>query len=211
MYQWQLFTVDQIGYVALVSGNAFDNTVVEAARFCYQSKGDNMGPKDRNLLEKLVKSDPAHNTVFEHCTFQFEVKCPIFIARQWMRHRIGTFNEKSLRYTKTTPEYWVPPHFGLDERKAYNTTIGYCFQLYQDMLIGGVPKEEARAVLPLATYTQFLWTVNAWSLMNYLSKRLDNHAQRLHREYANLVFRLFKSDMPLTAKFFTERNQACTQ
>jgi thymidylate synthase (FAD) len=149
-----------------------------------------------------VRSDPKHNTVFEHAVFRFAVKCPIFVARQWMRHRIGTFNERSLRYCIADREYYVPDGTeGIDE---YRVHMESAFDLYQSLLEMGWKRERARGVLGTAVYTEFIWTVNAWSLMNWLSKRYHKTAQWEHRQYADGVLSLFEIEMPITAGAFKE-------
>jgi len=179
-----------------------DRTIIDAARFCYQSEGT--PDTDRKLLQRLVVSRPAHNTVFEHVVFRFRVKCPIFVARQWMRHRIGTFNEKSLRYCTASPEYYVPSDLSEQNRAWYIRHCSNSFDLYTALVESGMKKEQARGVLPMAMYTEFLWTVNAWSLMNWFEKRLDPAAQWEHRQYARAIMGIFRMALPITGKAFSE-------
>lgn len=177
-----------------------DAAVIRGARICYQSepKGAN---SDTRLIRRLMSSQPAHNTVFEHAVFRFGVKCPIFVARQWLRHRIGTFNEKSLRYCLAQREYYVPPDAEVDPacREAYVQHMEASFDLYDRLIASGWRRERARGVLGTALYTEFIWTVNAWSLMNWLSKRLDPAAQWEHCQYALAVLAIFRESMPITA------------
>lgn len=193
---------DDIGYVELIDFMGGDQDTVDAARFCYQSEGDDMGDRDVALLSKLATMTPAHNTVFEHSVFRFQVKAPIFVARQWMRHRIGTFNEKSLRYCTADLEFWMPPDLNVQQRSLWRLQFMRDYDTYEVLIRGGIKKEDARAILPTCIYTEFLWTVNAWSLMNYLSKRTDKHAQAIHREYAYAVASLFNRCMPITAQAY---------
>ncbi len=190
------------GWVQLEDLMGGDQAVVRGARICYQSVAK--GPDaDVRLIRRLIASTPKHNTVFEHAVFRFAVKCPLFVARQWMRHRICSFNEKSLRYCIASREYYVPSD-DLAGKDAYIAHMERSFDLYAELLDQGWPKEKARGVLGTAVYTEFIWTVNAWSLMNWLEKRLDRRAQWEHRQYAEAVLSMYLEVMPITAQAFYE-------
>lgn len=178
-----------------------DGAVVRGARICYQStaKSDDA---DARLIRRLMQSSPRHNTVFEHAVFRWGVKCPIFVARQWMRHRIGSYNEKSLRYCVADREYYVPA--GVKADSPYVQHMERSFDVYEELVSQGWKREQARAVLGSAVYTEFIWTVNAWSLMNWLEKRLDPHAQWEHRQYAEAALGIYRQAMPVTAAAFAE-------
>ena len=148
-----------------------------------------------------MAADPKHNTVFEHAVMRFAVKSPLFVARQWLRHRIGTFNERSLRYCVADREYYVPADEGAGV-DAYRDHMEASFDLYQRLLALGWRPERARGVLGTAVYTEFVWTVNAWSLMNWLHKRLDKGAQWEHRQYARAVLEMLGQAMPVTCAAF---------
>jgi thymidylate synthase (FAD) len=139
--------------------------------------------------------------VFEFANFTFRIKCPIFVARQWMRHRMGSYVEKSLRYTKAE-NFYIPE--GTDAKQLFDAAIRTSISAYETLLAIGVKKEQARAVLPLSVMTEFYWNVNARSLMNFLKLRLDKHAQLEIREYAQEIMNIFESKMPITAKYFKE-------
>jgi thymidylate synthase (FAD) len=190
------------GYVELVDFMGGDDRVVEAARVSRlsHSKGEE---SDRRLLEFLLKM--GHTSPFEHSVFTFRVKAPIFVFRQWMRHRIASYVETSLRYVEKEKEYYLPP-LGEREREEYVRAVERAFEAYENLLEAGVRKEVARCVLPFATYSQMIWTVNVRSLMNFFLLRLDFHAQREIREYAFAVFRIFKEKMPITAEVFERMN-----
>ena len=95
------------GWVQIEEQMGGDAAVIRGARICYQSTP--LSPDaDERLIRRLLTTHPRHNTVFEHAVFRLGVKCPLFVARQWLRHRIGTFNEKSLRYCAAEREYYVP-------------------------------------------------------------------------------------------------------
>ncbi|HNT05962.1 MAG TPA: FAD-dependent thymidylate synthase [Anaerolineae bacterium] len=189
------------GWVQLEEMMGGDAAVIRGARICYQSEARD-DEADVRLIRRLMKSEPRHNTVFEHAVFRWGVKCPIFVARQWMRHRIGSFNERSLRYCTAAREYYVPPDEPLLDE--YRQQMESSLDLYERLTQAGWKKERARSVLGLGLYTEFIWTVNAWSLMNWLAKRLDPGAQWEHRQYAEAVLTLYAQVMPVTASAFRE-------
>jgi thymidylate synthase (FAD) len=179
-----------------------DAAVVRGARICYQSEARSPDADER-LIRRLMRSEPKHNTVFEHAVLRFGVKCPIFVARQWMRHRICSFNERSLRYCLADRAYYVPEG-DLAQREAYVRHMEASFDLYEQLVAAGWKREQARGVLGTALYTEFIWTVNAWSFMNWLFKRLDKGAQWEHRQYAEAGLSIYSEVMPITASAFTE-------
>ena len=189
------------GWVELEEHIGGDAAVTRGARICYQSTARNP-QADVRLIRRLLSSEPRHNTVFEHAVFRFFVKCPLFVARQWMRHRIGTFNEKSLRYCVADREYYVPQ--GLAKTDAYVQHMKASFDLYEQLVAAGWKREQARGVLGTAVYTQFIWTVNAWSLMNWLQKRIAPSAQWEHRQYAEAILGIYREVMPVTGGAFAE-------
>lgn len=196
------------GYIELEEMMGGDQAVIRGARICYQSDGT--PEANRRLIDKLMRSEPKHNTPFEHAVFRFHVKCPLFVQRQWMRHRIGTFNEKSLRRRGPGIDYYSPPkerrrkgsHHGASPEQLYHDTMESGLLAYRKLVAYGWPREVARGVLGLGVYTEFIWTVNAWSLMNWLQKRLDKAAQWEHRQYAEVVLKIFLEEMPITANAF---------
>lgn len=196
------------GWVELEEHMGGDAAVTRGARICYQSTPRNP-QADVRLIRRLLSSEPRHNTVFEHAVFRFFVKCPLFVARQWMRHRIGTFNEKSLRYCVADREYYVPSEIprsgqGLAKIDAYAQHMEASFDLYEQLLAAGWKREQARGVLGTAVYTHFIWTVNAWSLMNWLQKRIAPSAQWEHRQYAEAILGIYREVMPVTGSAFEE-------
>ncbi len=181
-----------------------DPAVVRAARRCWRSVSKGRA-SDEQLLLHLLRHN--HGTPFEHAVFTFDVKCPLFVARQWFRHRIASYNEVSLRYCVAEKEYYVPEDLDESAREAYDRTIRESFRVYEEMISAGVRKEIARAVLPLALYTEFYWTVNVRSLMNFLELRLAPGAQREIRAYAEALLEILSDTMPVTARCFREKLQ----
>jgi thymidylate synthase (FAD) len=197
---------------------ADDLSVVNSARVSFDKHSSELDSAGIGLINFLMRE--RHGTPFEHNSFRFHIKCPIFVAREWFRHRIGSFNEFSARYSEMPPEFYVPTSENVrtqkgkpgayvfepitDEtlresaRKAISLNIEQSIRTYEMLIQGGVAKELARAVLPVAMYTQFFWTVNARSLMNFLSLRTADAAQLEIREYADDIERLFEDKMPIT-------------
>ena len=162
---------------------------------------------------------------FEHNLFRFHIRCPIAVAREWMRHRWSSFNEHSLRYSQAIDEFYVPEASQI--RKQTGKPGAYTFEpmepeiatkvqdmladgyraawnLYRDMLDLGVAKEVARFVLPVGLYTEFYWTVNARALMNFVSLRNSETAQWEIAQYGRAVEDFFATLMPITHKAFVE-------
>jgi len=213
---------DKIRYIQVHSGWVLheetmggDQVIIDAARTCSgivraEAIVESMDlESNKTLIERLLKGKIKHNTPIEHCVFRFRVRCPIFVARQWLRHRIGTFNERSLRRCSAKTDYFTPGVPRLSEEKLNNG-----IEIYEGAMQEGLasyeyliekcgwPKEIARGVVGTAIYTEFLWTVNAWSLINWLTKRLDKAAQYEHREYAQAILRIFETEVPILAGAF---------
>jgi len=206
------------GFVNLVNFMGDDLAVVASARVSNgitleeASKGQE---NDQKLINYLMKH--RHGTPFEHTAFTFFVKAPIFIAREWMRHRVGSFNEQSGRYTEFDPEFYVPdrfrqpaeinkqgsefindPHADKWLQTHIETISLNSFDSYKFLLNRGVARELARLVLPLNMYTQYYWTVNARALMNFLNLRCGEDAQWEIRQYAEAIKEMFEEKMPMT-------------
>ncbi len=204
------------GFVRLMDFMGGDIAVVQAARVSF-GKGETEPERDNKLLQFLLAN--RHETPFEHSVFKFHIKCPIFVARQWFRHRMASYNEISGRYTTMQEEFCLPEKLRSQKSRNYRydtlpeevnerlkKEIGEfyqtAYQLYEKLLQQGVAKEHARIVLPLSLYTQFYWTINARALMNFLSLRLDEHAQYEIRVYAEAIAEMFQQLMPWTFAAF---------
>ena len=205
------------GFVLLDGAMADDLSVVNSARVSFAKKSVRIGEPEIGLINFLIRE--RHGTPFEHNAFRFIVKCPIFVAREWFRHRIGSFNEFSARYSEVPNEFFVPD--ASDVRAQVGKPGAYTFErvntddaeaavglimqandeaykTYKYLIQMGVAKELARTVLPVSMYTQFFWTVNARALMNFLSLRNSPHAQIDIQRYAQDVEKIFKDKMPVT-------------
>lgn len=190
------------GFIELIDHIGGDRAVVTAARLCWRSEAKDI-ESDRKLINHLIIK--GHGTPFEHAVFTFNVKCPIFVARQWLRHRMASYDEVSLRHCIAERDYYVPDKLDKEIKERYIKTTEAAFDAYDDLLKEGLRKEQARALLPLNIYTQFYWTLNARSLMNFLQLRLDKAAQYEIREYATVILEIFKKTMPLSASVFQEK------
>jgi thymidylate synthase (FAD) len=209
------------GEIQLIDVMGDDLRIVQTARVSYGK--DVVGQaeltsRDVKLIKYLLDHD--HGTPFESVVFQFRVKCPIFVMRQWIRHRMASYNEISGRYTELTDEFYHPSMLRtpsqsnkqgsgedfFDERLLGIIEASYeaSYKAYQDLLAGGVSREMARMVLPLSIYTEFYWTVNTRSLMNFLRLRMDEHAQWEIQEYARGIYGIFCERLPVTAGYFKE-------
>jgi thymidylate synthase (FAD) len=209
------------GFVRLDDAMASDLSVVNGARVSFARRKQEMDDSDAGLIRFLMRE--RHGTPFEHNAFRFHIRCPIFVAREWMRHRVGSFNEFSLRYAKATDDFYVPepedvrtqvgkpgaytfetvePELAEETREALRAVYEQAYETYERLVDAGVAREVARSVLPVGAYTEFYWTVNARSLMNFVSLRAAETAQREIRRYAEAVETFLEQHMPITHAAF---------
>ena len=214
------------GFVRLDGALADDLSVVNGARVSFARRKEEMDESDEGLIRFLMRE--RHGTPFEHNAFRFHVRCPIFVAREWFRHRVGSFNEFSMRYAKATDDFYVPEPEDVrtqvgkpgaysfeqvDDELAERTrdevraVYDHAFETYERLVEEGVAREVARAVLPVGAYTEFYWTVNARSLMNFVSLRAAETAQREIRRYAEAVERFLEERMPVTHAAFVANDR----
>ncbi len=216
------------GFVELLETLGDDRRCVAAARVSLRrdqrslvDDSEEQLRRDQGLLKRLIAD--RHTSPFEHTVFQFRVRAPIFVVRQWFRHRFASYNEESGRYIKLADEFFLPETL----RERVGKAMDYRYadmaepengellgeiealyersrELYERMLARGVAREHARMVLPVAQYTTFFWTVNALSLMNFVNLRNSPHAQEEIRVYAEAIEDMFASHMPWTHQAFRE-------
>lgn len=183
------------GYVELTEAPPSELKIAKIARISHLSQSQSV-ESDKKLIKKLMQW--GHMSPFEHISLTFKVKAPIFVARQWFRHRIGSFMERSGRYTTFDEvDFYLPD----DERAngkqfILDKSCTQSFQAYHTLIKAGVDPEVARMVLPMSTYTVYYWTVNLRSLMNFLNLRASSHAQREMQEYAQAVAKIFHIYLP---------------
>lgn len=208
-----LITVHNHSEVELIDMMGDDYRILQAARVstgATPSKGDK---KDRGLIRYLYRN--RHTSPFEMVVAVFRIKMPIFVARQLVRHRTASLNEKSGRYSEMTNEFFLPEqsavgpqsttnHQGRDEgelsgmsREEAVENISQVnentYAYYQALLNAGVAKEMARTVLPLTTYTEIYWQCDLHNLLHFFDLRLDPHAQQEIREIAEAMYTLLKN------------------
>lgn len=205
------------GFVRLEDKMGGDLSVVRAARVSYKSE-----PKapedDLKLIRYLLKNN--HGSPFEHAVFQFHVKLPIFVARQWIRHRMSSYNETSFRYREAPEEFYIPKEWRKQDTKNKQGSVPTPdlmhedlskallvanesdMFLYRQMLNCGVAREMARMVLPTNLYTEWYWTVNARALMHFISLRSENHAQWETRQFSHALAKFMQRTMPMTWEAF---------
>ena len=211
------------GFVRLVDSMGNDLSVSRAARVSYNEEwraGEDEG-SDTKLIKYLKKN--KHHTPFESVVFTFEVKAPIFVFRQWHRHRTWTYNELSARYRPLPAEFYIPAPELIGEQStsskqardiALNSTLALIdkrtkeakklkdsclsqYELYEELLREGWPKELARACLPVNIYSHMFATVNLLNLMRFLSLRDHSHAQYEIRVYAEAMRELARAVAPV--------------
>lgn len=218
------------GFIRLVDYMGSDLSIVRNARVSYDAQwraGEDTG-SDARLINYLYNN--GHNTPFESVTFTFDVKAPIFVLRQWMRHRTWAFNELSARYRELPAEFYVPDpaHIGTQSKdnkqmrnignqtstnknKASAILIRqHCtsaFNRYQELLSRGVPRELARSVLPVATYSHMFGTVNLNNLFKFINERMHPHAQYEIRVYAAAMLELIRPIVPVAVQAFEAKRR----
>jgi thymidylate synthase (FAD) len=211
------------GFVRLVDVMGDDSSIVQAARVSY-GEGTKKIHEDRGLIRYLIRHQ--HWTPVEMVEFKFHVKLPVFIARQWIRHRTANVNEISARYSEMKDEIYLPPiehissqsndnkqgrnsePFAKEQAQEIQDLIMQSnenqYKVYQNLLDRGVARELARTVLPVGHYTEWYWKIDLRNLMNFLALRLDPHAQWEIRVYAEAMSSLVKQIVPIAWEAFED-------
>lgn len=213
------------GFVRLVQHWGDDAMIVKAAR-CSFADFDQPDPERLAGLIRFMM-DNKHGSVFEHCGATFHVKLPLFVVREWHRHRTQSYNEWSGRYSVLQPEFYVPDFVRHQVGKpgAYtfeqvedglkkDITQGMiessgrdAYVSYEAMLDMGIAKEQARLVLPVNLYTQMYATANLRNWLQFLELRTSEHAMYEIREYANMVEFLLAAQFPVTLARFVDNGR----
>lgn len=211
------------GFVRLVDVMGDDSSIVQAARVSY-GEGTKKIHEDRGLIRYLIRHQ--HWTPVEMVEFKFHVKIPVFVARQWIRHRTANVNEVSARYTEMKDEMYLPPleqisaqskdnKQGRDTQPFPQETAEHIqsliresnenqYEVYQKLLDLGIARELARSVLPVGHYTEWYWKIDLRNLMNFLALRLDPHAQWEIRVYAEAMASIVKEIVPMAWEAFED-------
>ena len=212
------------GFVRLVDSMGSDLSITRAARVSYNAdwrSGEEDG-KDEKLINYLWKN--KHTSPFESVVFTFEVKAPIFVFRQWHRHRTWSFNEISARYTELDEGYYVPAVEQITTQSSSNKQMrtneqhadavviaynikrncDYSFLQYKELIRIGCPRELARSVLPVAAYSRMFATVDLHNLFHFLKLRLHEHSQFEIRVYAQAMLQLIDPIVPVAVAAFRD-------
>lgn len=203
---------DQISSLELVRVSGTDVDVVNAARVSFGKQITNLDHKDIKLINYLMQH--AHTSPFEHNQLSFRVKAPIFVARQWMRHRMNSYNEISYRYVEVSDEFYIPVNWRFQDQNnrqashgvfqnagltaQYQLQIAAALKTYHELLAAGVCREQARGILPVCIYTQFIFTCNLHSLTHFLKLRLSPGAQHEIKVYAKGMLELAEPYFPVS-------------
>ncbi len=225
------FPILDHGFVRVIDYMGDDSAIVQAARVSY-GRGTKRVQEDAGLIRYLMRH--RHTTPFEMCEIKFHVKLPIFVARQWIRHRTASVNEYSARYSIMDKEFYIPAPEQLAAQSVVNRQgrgdvlegeeaadvlhllrddAERCYAHYASMLNEGegadphrrgLARELARMNLTLNTYTQWYWKTNLHNLFNFLSLRADSHAQYEIRVYADEMMRMTEAWVPVAAAAFRD-------
>ncbi|GBR02790.1 FAD-dependent thymidylate synthase [Acetobacter oeni] len=223
---FKAFPVLDHGFVRVIDYMGDDSAIVQAARVSY-GRGTRKVSEDAGLIRYLMRHH--HSTPFEMCEIKFHIKLPIFIARQWIRHRTANVNEYSARYSILDKEFYLPAPEHMAAQSASNRQgrgevldadtahdvlnllrddANRTYNTYESLLDTengpGLARELARMNLTLNTYTQWYWKVDLHNLMHFLSLRIDPHAQYEIRTYAETMLDILRAWVPVTAAAFTE-------
>lgn len=212
------------GFVRYVDHMGDDQRIVESARISYKSPSKGI-EADKKLLNYLYRN--RHTSPFEQCSITFNIKMPIFVMRQFVRHRTFKLNEWSARYSEMADDFYIPSSWRRQDIKNKQGSIddgnwnplinwgcGYdatellkqqcetCYEIYTKMIEGGIAKEMARMVLPVNLYTEIYVNCDLHNLMHFLRLRMDSHAQWEIRQYANAMYMIMDNLFPWTAEAF---------
>ncbi len=211
------------GFVRLIDHMGGDDAIVQAARVSY-GKGTKSVNEDRGLIRYLMRH--MHTTPFEMVEFKFHVKLPIFVARQWIRHRTANVNEYSGRYSVMKDEFYIPDREAIHFQSLQNkqgrrkeevppdlrarvleiltSAQRELYSQYEEMLEADIARELARINLPLSLYTEWYWKIDLHNLFHFLHLRMDLHAQYEIRVYAEAMAQLVKPFVPLAWEAFED-------
>ena len=213
------------GFVSCLVSQAQDLDVVNAARVSFHTEESEMNERNSGLIRFLMRE--RHGTPFEHGFFKFRIKAPLFVFREWHRHRVGhSYNEWSARYSELDPVFYIPEvedvvtqigkpgnyefanHYDRATAESFRNELETnsleSYAKYEFALELGIAKQQARLFLPVNIYSEMIWSCNPRSLMHFCSLRNNNNAQWEIREYAQVVEQFFLASMPVTAKAFLD-------
>lgn len=201
------------GYVKYIDHMGTDITPAEAARMSYGAKARGWDEGDGKLIKRLLRD--KHTSPFEFNEIVFEIQAPIFVARQMVRHRTANWSEFSMRYADASKvsgqiQYYTPAKWPRGSRSStsgtedndtvlsqrYEHTMREAIACYNDLLVKGATKEQARIVLPTSVYTKWRWKIDFHNLSNFFRLRLADDAQYETREYAKAIYSITEQVWP---------------
>jgi len=219
-------TIHQLGFVNLLDVMGDDEEVENSARISY-GEGTRKVNQTRNLIRYLMRH--KHTSPFEMCEVKFHLKLPIFIMRQLVRHRTANLNEYSGRYSVMSNEFYLPEGDYLAKQSTtnsqgrgevleqqgllqfeFNRIYDGASMAYQVLLEEDLSREVARAVLPVANYTECIWKIDLHNFFHFVKLRSDSHAQREIRDYADAMYELVKPNFPICCEAFEDYMQGAT-
>ena len=219
-------TIHQLGFVKLLDVMGDDEEVENSARISY-GEGTRKVNQTRNLIRYLMRH--KHTSPFEMCEVKFHLKLPIFIMRQLVRHRTANLNEYSGRYSVMSNEFYLPEGDYLAKQSTtnsqgrgevleqegllqfeFNRIYDGASTAYQVLLEEDLSRELARAVLPVANYTECIWKIDLHNFFHFVKLRSDSHAQREIRDYSDAMYELVKPNFPLCCEAFEDYVQGAT-
>ena len=205
----------------VLEGQTADGAIAAAARVSY-AEGTKHIRDDESLIRYLFSH--RHTSPFEMIEFKFHCCLPIFVARQWIRHRTASINEISSRFSILSNRFFVPSIEDVRKQSNINKQGGeelvdektatefiewaeranQTYQEYEKFIEKGIARELARINLPVSVYTEWIWKIDGWNLLHFLSLRMDKHAQKEFRDYANAMYEMVKIIAPVTCKAFMD-------
>ena len=219
-------TIHQLGFVKLLDVMGDDEEVENSARISY-GEGTRKVNQTRNLIRYLMRH--KHTSPFEMCEVKFHLKLPIFVMRQLVRHRTANLNEYSGRYSVMSNEFYLPEGDYLAKQSTtnsqgrgevleqqgllqfeFNRIYDGASMAYQVLLEHDLSREVARALLPVANYTECIWKIDLHNFFHFVKLRSDSHAQREIRDYADAMYELVKPNFPLCCEAFEDYIQGAT-
>ncbi|MBC6441658.1 MAG: FAD-dependent thymidylate synthase [Rhodobacteraceae bacterium] len=212
------------GFIRVVDRMGNDAAIVQAARVSYGS-GTKTPSDDVTLIRYLMRH--GHTSPFEMCEVKFHIKLPIFVARQWLRHRTASINEYSARYSEVDNEFYIPEPETLGTQGIHNkqgrsgsdsldrdvkrgisrkieSLSEDAHKAYERLRATDLARETARVVLPVNVYTRMYWKVNLHNLFHFLKLRMADNAQYEIRQYAKAIGKLVRDWVPVAYQAFED-------
>ncbi|QEK38352.1 FAD-dependent thymidylate synthase [Candidatus Cytomitobacter primus] len=212
------------GFIRVIDYMGDDSAIVQAARISY-GKGTKSVSSDKSLIRYLLRHE--HTSVFEMCEIKLHIKAPIFVARQWLRHRTANVNEYSARYSEMERDFYCPSIDNItgqdmsnrqargsdldipireNAQQQINRVNSESFETYTNLIEDGVAREISRGILPTNLYTQFYWKIDLNNLLRFIKLRTSSYAQFEIREYALKIKEILSLWVPFTYDAFNNYN-----